>query len=358
MGGVLGMGEVDQILGLLEETKLSFINYYKLTPINFKHSYPGRDVDSINDSTEKIKIYCIKYFDEIINKIEIIKNDKEDHDSIFLSLDEDVYQLNKKVLSVDSDGNQSIPIYNVFDFLMKITSKLNNEIKKINDRDIKDKQDKVFVEINETSKKIDEEYQKLKLISSDFKHKEAQKIYENDAVKFDKISGRYEKAFYILILTLILYFLGVKFYVPELNIWSLKISFPNIIHGNLSLEFYIQKISLLVISTTLLAFLLKRSFMYRRLADDAYRTSKELIALPRYIQDLPQEMQDKIHFDLAYKYFGNSIHHESYTGGENLMHENIKANTDFIKAVKDLTPKAEVPKAEAPKDDKVPKDVV
>ena len=47
-------------------------------------------------------------------------------------------------------------------------------------------------------------------------------------------------------------------------------------------------------------------------------------------------MKEKIRFDLAYKYFGNGIHHESYTGGENLMHENMKANTDFIMAVKDL----------------------
>ncbi|MFW1756543.1 hypothetical protein ACG9Y4_05335 [Acinetobacter guillouiae] len=350
------MGEVDQILGLLEETKISFIDYYKLNPINLKHLYPGRDVDSLNKSSEEIKNYCIKYFDEIINKIELIKNDREDHDFVFLSLTENVYQLHKNVTTVDSEGKKSIPLFNIFDLLFSIISKLSDEIKQINNRDIKEKQDQVLFEMEENRNKIYEEYQKLKLLSSDFKHKEAQKIYENDAVKFEKISGRYEKAFYILVLFLILYFLGVTFYVPELKMWSLRISFPTKIHGNLSLEFYIQKISLLLISTTLLAFLLKRSFMYRRLADDAYRTSKELIALPRYIQDLPQEMQDKIHFDLAYKYFGNGIHHDSYTSGENLMHENIKANTDFIKAVKDLSPKVEVPNTDAPKEDKATKD--
>jgi len=50
------------------------------------------------------------------------------------------------------------------------------------------------------------------------------------------------------------------------------------------------------------------------------------------MKDLPQEIQDKIHFDLAYKYFGNGIYHENYTGGENLMHENIKENTEFFKS--------------------------
>ena len=77
--------------------------------------------------------------------------------------------------------------------------------------------------------------------------------------------------------------------------------------------------------------------MNRRLADDAYRTAKELDALPRYMAGMPNEMKEKIRFDLAYKYFGNGIYHESYTGGENLMHENIKANTDFIKAIKDAS---------------------
>jgi len=52
---------------------------------------------------------------------------------------------------------------------------------------------------------------------------------------------------------------------------------------------------------------------------------------------MPDEMKEKLRFDLAYKYFGNGIHHDSYTGGENLMHENIKANTEFLKSVKDLS---------------------
>ncbi|TCB68685.1 hypothetical protein [Acinetobacter sp. ANC 4178] len=350
------MGEVDQMLELLEETKTSFIDHYNIHPISLEHLFPGRNVDSLNKDNNKIKDYCINYFDEILHKIGIIKDDKDSHESIFLYLDNKINELNSLVIRLDSEGKQSIPLFSVFDLLQNVDMKLDGELKKNRDRDVSEEQKQVFEDIENTRSKINEEYERLELMSDDYKHREAQKIYENDAVKFDKISKRYEKAFYVLILILILYFLGAKVYIPEVNIFSLKVSFTNKIHGDLLTEFYIQKISLLILSTTLLAFLLKRSFMYRRLADDAYRTSKELIALPRFIKELPQDMQDKVHFDLAYKYFGNGIHHESYTGGENLMHENIKANTDFIKAVKDLTPKVEVPKAEAVKDDKAPKD--
>lgn len=193
-------------------------------------------------------------------------------------------------------------------------------------------------------KKIDE----VEIISEDLKNKKVHEIFEDDSEKFKSLARRYEFAFYAALAFLFLYFFG--WYI-EIDTANFKFKFAEQFHGNHTPTFYVQKISLLILSTTLAAFLLKRSFMNRRLADDAYRTAKELDALPRYMEGMPDEMKEKIRFDLAYKYFGNGIHHESYTGGENLMHENIKANTDFIIAVKDLTPKVEVPK-----EDKAPKD--
>ena len=194
-------------------------------------------------------------------------------------------------------------------------------------------------------KKIDA----VEIISEDLKNKKVHEIFADDSEKFKKLARHYELAFYLALAFLFLYFFG--WYV-EIDTANFKFKFAEQFHGNHTPTFYVQKISLLILSTTLAAFLLKRSFMNRRLADDAYRTAKELDALPRYMEGMPEEMKEKIRFDLAYKYFGNGIHHESYTGGENLMHENIKANTDFIKAMKDLPPKVEVPKAETAKEQK------
>ncbi|MCK0925678.1 hypothetical protein BFR80_016520 [Acinetobacter pittii] len=184
--------------------------------------------------------------------------------------------------------------------------------------------------------KIDEEFNELKNVFEGWKNRDIYEIFKIDSDDFRKIARRYETGFYLVVLFSALYFLGLTIYINNIDLGFIKISFPEKIHGILSPEFYIQKISFLVLSTTLAAFFLKRSFMNRRLADEAFRTAKELDALPRYMEGMSNELKDKIRFDLAYKYFGNGIHHESYTGGENLMHENMKANTDFIKTVKDL----------------------
>ncbi|WP_234965961.1 hypothetical protein [Acinetobacter johnsonii] len=205
-------------------------------------------------------------------------------------------------------------------------------------------------EFREEKEKLDEKVQIIENSLDDLKNIELHKIFENDSNDFKRVAVIYEVAFYATLFFMFLYFFG--WYV-EIDTESFKLKLAEQFHGNHTPTFYVQKISLLILSTTLAAFLLKRSFMNRRLADEAYRTAKELDALPRYMAGMPSEMKEKIRFDLAYKYFGNGIHHESYTGSENLMHENIKANTDFIKAVKDLSPKAEVPK-----EDKAPKDAV
>ncbi|EOQ65387.1 hypothetical protein F935_00231 [Acinetobacter calcoaceticus ANC 3811] len=188
-------------------------------------------------------------------------------------------------------------------------------------------------EFNEENEKLNEKVQVIESSLDDLRNIEVHEIFADDSNKFKRIALFYEIAFYIILFFMFLYFFG--WYI-DINTENIKFKLAEQFHGNHTPTFYVQKISLLILSTTLAAFLLKRSFMNRRLADEAYRTSKELHALPRYIAGLPKELKDKIRFDLAYKYFGNGIHHESYTGGENLMHENIKANTDFIKAVKDL----------------------
>lgn len=188
-------------------------------------------------------------------------------------------------------------------------------------------------EFNEENEKLNEKVQVIESSLDDLKNIEVHEIFEDDSNKFKRIALFYEIAFYIILFFMFLYFFG--WYI-DINTESIKFKLAEQFHGNHTPTFYVQKISLLILSTTLAAFLLKRSFMNRRLADEAYRTSKELHALPRYMAGMSFELKEKIRFDLAYKYFGNGIHHDSYTSGENLMHENIKANTDFIRSVNDF----------------------
>lgn len=240
------------------------------------------------------------------------------------------YIVNNEIRTSMEDSATLVRIENLLLNTINHWSRLKSEVP---DRDIINE----LYYFKKEKEKIDEEVNELKNVFEGWKNRDIYEIFKVDSDGFKNLARRYEVAFYFVVFFAALYFLGLTFYISNFDFGIIEISFPEKIHGNLSTEFYIQKISLLVLSTTLAAFLLKRTFMNRRLADEAYRTAKELDALPRYMEGMSEEMKDKIRFDLAYKYFGSGIHHESYTGGENLMHENIKANTDFIRAMKDTS---------------------
>ncbi|MFV5340844.1 hypothetical protein [Acinetobacter baumannii] len=214
----------------------------------------------------------------------------------------------------------------IYSALMSIDNVLENIISVQRSEELKKSAENYFISFEENIRNSD-------ILLNDLQNYLVHDVYDSEWRRFNKIAFRYEVAFYVVLILLAAYFFG--WYI-DLNTSFIKFKFAEQFYGNHSAGFYIQKISLLILSTTLMAFLLKRSFMIRRLADESYRTAKELKAIAPYISGLPLEMKQKFQFDMGYKYFGNHINHESYTSGENLMHENIKANTDFIKAVNDL----------------------
>ena len=288
-----------------------------------------------------------KYFDEALN---FIKNSNYFHTSIRSFIVKTVLD-NSDIIIYDYKLNPVRELENIAHNLLILLRAINTEIDKgkllERNKEITEELNDILIKKEELEKNLSE----IEIIKDDLKNKKVNEIFEDDSIKFKKIARIYEFLFYLIVLIAGLYFLGLTFYIVGFDYKYLSIDFPEKIHGNISAEFYIQKISFLVLSTTLAAFLLKRSFMNRRLADEAYRTAKELDALPRYMEGMPDEMKEKIRFDLAYKYFGNGIHHDSYTGGENLMHENIKANTEFMKVVKGVPSTTDESKADKDKNE-------
>ncbi|MFJ0164570.1 hypothetical protein Q4368_10995 [Acinetobacter baumannii] len=302
----------------------------ELIQLNSVDYIEARDLIVVNE--------IISIFDEIIislesnilsNKSSEIPLDLDEKYIAFIANSIDIRKINADVKAVDFKGN----LYEILNLVSKIKSYLTaffSNKKIIAEKNaaaglIKDIEGKV----NDVKELVDQN----KLLSEDLRNRTIHQIYDEDSKKFKKTARLYEIAFYILLLLLAFYLFGYHF---EINTQYFTFKLAEHFDDSNKTAFYIQKISLIILSSTLAAFLLKRSFMNRRLADEAYRTAKEIDGLPRYMVGLPEEMKEKIRFDLAYKYFGNGIHHESYTGGENLMHENMKANTDFIMAVKDL----------------------
>lgn len=296
--------------------------------------------DYIEDAEKELLIYINKIEDiyssilvELINSNN--SNSFDDRDILYLYQE---LNTSKKIINLILNSNKNIEemfreLYSKINFIeIYIKNKNNlNQIVKLKDY-YKGKYNELEEIVEESN-----------ILVGDLRNKTIKELYDEESKGFKKVSKYYELSFYFLIVFMFLYFFGVSLHIEDINMGVINLSFQN--RDNIpDIQFYIQKLSILILSTTLAAFLLKRSFMNRRLADESYRTAKELAGLPRYMESLPLEMQNKIRFDLAYKYFGNGIHHDSYTSGENLMHENIKANTDFIKAIKDLSPKVEVPK--------------
>ncbi|WP_151810384.1 hypothetical protein [Acinetobacter bereziniae] len=315
--------------------KETFKNSFEIQKKEINEIVEAHGINRLNENS----LVYFKEINHLFNEICDYIIFKDSFDAFFHTVIQKTIDDNYSAYNFEYDEEIDMLLMAVFKNLVILNSIINKE-KDVNflfemNKDFKNELNKLVKKKEELEKNLFE----VQVIKDDLKNKKVNEIFEDDSKKFKLIARFYEMAFYLIVTVLIIYFLGLTFYVNNFNFLFVDAGFPEKIHGNLSPEFYIQKISLLILSTTLAAFLLKRSFMNRRLADDAYRTAKELDALPRYMEGMSDEMKEKIRFDLAYKYFGNGIHHDSYTSGENLMHENIKANTDFIKAVKDLSPK-------------------
>lgn len=323
-----------------ESTHIAMITYSVVESLKTKKEelIQIKSGDFIVSRDLKIVEEIINTFDDIIITLESnILNNKSseiplDFDANYISFFEnsiDISKINENTQVADFKRN----LYEILELISKIKSYLtaffSNE-KIISETKTSAALIKVVEgKVNEVKELVDQN----KLLSEDLRNRTIHQIYDEDSNKFKKTARIYEIAFYTLLLFLAFYLFG---YYIEISTQYFTFKFAEHFDDTNKTAFYIQKISLIILSSTLAAFLLKRSFMNRRLADEAYRTAKEIDGLPRYMVGLPEEMKEKIRFDLAYKYFGNGIHHESYTGGENLMHENMKANTDFIIAVKDL----------------------
>lgn len=344
MGGVvLDLYKINWLLAIEYETLK--IQRNELDEILNEKKYSGNE--------KKILENILKNYKEIIDFIDETSTKNLSKDNleykrigfVTRSILQPIYMLRN-----NKSSNSEELLYDIFDKTLKIKSYI---IGCFFNSDVADERNKIIQIVSDLKVKVEEVDSIVttnKLLSDDLRNKTINQIYTKDSSKFKKIAIIYEAAFYILLFLMAFYFFGYHF---EINTSFLSFKIGEHISSLNKPEFYIQKISLIILTSSLAAFFLKRSFMSRRLADEAYRTAHEIDGLPRYMIGLPNELKEKIRFDLAYKYFGNGIHHESYTGSENLMHENIKANTEFFKVVKDLTPKVE-----AAKEEKAAKDAV
>ncbi|MFW1762353.1 hypothetical protein [Acinetobacter calcoaceticus] len=317
--------------------------------------------------------------DDLINIVNSIEHDfryllnsykggdyDDDVEQVELDVDDQIENLKSELLNAEDNEVNVFVLHSVYlerklksinIFIRNYIEKMNNKtelLEKLSDIYYMLEEITVFIDTHENFYKIqeladgslisDNEIKKnldsSKIIINHLRHDQTFKIYNGEADRFKRYAFNYEVTFYLLVVVMFVYFSGLTIYVPDFNIGNLYFGFPSKKVGSGNTVFYIQKISVLVLSSTLAAFLLKRSFMNRELFQEAYRVAQELETLPSYIEPFSKEIREKIRLDLAYKYFGreyNSGSNGNDKSSENSMAENIKANTEFLKALKDIS---------------------
>lgn len=108
----------------------------------------------------------------------------------------------------------------------------------------------------------------------------------------------------------------------------------------LTLNFWMPKITLSLIGITLVTYFLKQSSHYQKLADQSYQTQVELQALPSFISNISNhESAELIRKELALKYFGKEIDGAPHKDLSNLITDQMKSTTELVKATTSMLKK-------------------
>ncbi|MFM7810645.1 MAG: hypothetical protein ACKO7M_02605, partial [Acinetobacter junii] len=95
------------------------------------------------------------------------------------------------------------------------------------------------------------------------------------------------------------------------------------------------KLAIFVLIATLFTYCFKQISFYRKISEQAHQTYMELEALPEYLIHLPENKQHEIRFDLAKRYFGQSLF-ESIKEDSISIQEQAKTNAEVLKSTSTL----------------------
>lgn len=151
-------------------------------------------------------------------------------------------------------------------------------------------------------------------------------IYNKAVEKYNKLETQYRKYFYkgigvILFLAIIL-LIFKKFLISWFSLSTI--------------EFWILKVSILLVGVTLVSYFLKQSSHYQHLSDQNYQTQVELQAYPSFMESIPSNEAASVRKELALKYFGRELDGSTHKDMSNLVSDQIKSTTEMVKATTDI----------------------
>lgn len=232
----------------------------------------------------------------------IVKNNDDSLSRIFREYDEEIHSIKEKQLEENRIKNKA------FEEFM-------NEV--VLDRDgMIDRFEKYFSKIQSDWKKI----QQIK----------TENVYLNSYHKNTARSKNSESKFIgVTVFSLILSLITIIAFIFK----AIDLS-----------QFISIKIMIVVFFGILIAYYLKISTHYRRLADQAEQTHLELLAFPQYAAELGEEKSKEIKEQLALKYFGKEIDPSGYQKIGEIAQEQLKTSSELVKAAASITQGAAVKK--------------
>lgn len=147
---------------------------------------------------------------------------------------------------------------------------------------------------------------------------ESEKIYSLASTNYLNAARNYEILFYLLLFGSFLFTL-------------VSLSIEPYAEAN-KINFIIIKIITLASVLTLGTLFLRKSAHLRKLHEQSHQTSLELKALPLYLKNINKEDHSEIYKNLVEKYFGKELDQTQNDKIGDLMHDQLVASTELIKA--------------------------
>ncbi|ENW93593.1 hypothetical protein [Acinetobacter sp. NIPH 298] len=169
---------------------------------------------------------------------------------------------------------------------------------------------------------VDQLIAELKIYKGEASSRKTKEIYKKKYEDYKRTVEIYE--FYIMLLVC----LSVTLVLGQL--------FAHSFFDALNLSNAITiKLTIFALIATLFTYCFKQISFYRKISEQAHQTYMELEALPEYLIHLPDNKQHEIRFDLAKRYFGQSLF-ESIKEDSISIQEQAKTNAEVLKSTSTL----------------------
>lgn len=308
--------KIDELLKCSYRTQdiLKDIQFINIIDVNYR-----KRVDSLEDRLLEVNANKINAEIDIVRDRlkEIIDKNKVNNDS-------EIKSLRERLKTIIDNNDQTLG--DLFRFYEKELQEIRNkqfEEKRNKDKAFEEFMNEVVLDRDGMIDKFENYFSKIQSDWKKIQQIKTENVYLNSYHKNTARSKNSESKF-----------IGV-------TVFSLMLSLITIIAFIFKAidfsQFISIKIMIVVFFGILIAYYLKISTHYRRLADQAEQTHLELLAFPQYAAELGEEKSREIKEQLALKYFGKEIDSSGYQKIGEIAQEQLKTSSELIKAAASIT---------------------